>query len=240
MVQNPAIGTAYSVAQARKYDKNRFTTPPGRQIHKIELSMIMPFAEQLPDGAEVLEVGCGTGRLLIELRDLPVQLTGVDASLAMIAEIVPKTRGRGGTIRTHVSEAAKLPMPDRSYDFVYAIRLLNQTESPEYALQVVREMLRVTRPGGVALFEFANSRRPRVGRNRQASTRLAPRQVLDAMSRRGAKAVSVQGAFLFGMGALERVPARLLGPMVAIDNSLAKLFPRWCARVYIAARRGDE
>jgi SAM-dependent methyltransferase len=138
-----------------------------------------------------------------------------------------------------VGEAAKAPMPDGAFDFVYAIRLLNQTESPEYALSVVAEMLRLARPGGYVLAEFVNAHRPRWGDNRRPTTRLAPEQVIERGRAAGGSTVYCRGAFFLSMQAYNRSP-RWLAPLVAaIDRAASRLMPRCCSRSYVFFRRNQ-
>ena len=60
--------TAYTLNQAKSYDSKRFDNIAGKIIHKMELSMLNFFLEFASTKKDILEVGCGTGRLLIELH----------------------------------------------------------------------------------------------------------------------------------------------------------------------------
>ena len=84
----------------------------------------------------ILEVGCGTGRLIVDARAEGYNISGLDASPHMLEQLRAKF-GPDENIETVVGEAAKIPQPDETYDAVYAIRVLNQTESPAYALDAV-------------------------------------------------------------------------------------------------------
>ncbi len=91
----------------------------------------------LADARRVLEVGCGTGAILREIKS-PASLHGLDLEPASLAEC-----------RIHVSAASltrgdahSLPYPDHSFDIVYCHFLLLWVSDP---LQVVNEMARVGR-----------------------------------------------------------------------------------------------
>jgi len=228
-----ATRTAYSQSEAAVYDERRFTTEAGRRIHGCERDLLLRALRRLPKGGTVLEVGCGTGRLLCEVLNAGYKVDGVDASGAMLEQLKKKI-GAGTDLRLIVSEAGSLPIPAEDYDFVYCIRLLNQTESPGYALDVVSEMFRVTRPGGFVLVEFVNDFRPRWGAARKASTtRLRPAQVVDRAMRHGGRMVSCSGAFFFGMQAYQHSPKLLLPWVDRCDRALTRLMPRLTSRPYI-------
>lgn len=236
----PARETAYSEAQAAAYDDKRFTSPAGRRIHALERDILLEALGHVDRGARILEVGCGTGRLLLEARSAGYNVGGLDASPHMLEKLNQKIAGRGGEFEMVVGEAARTGRPDRSYDFVYAIRLLNQTESPAYALNVVSEMLRVTRPGGYVLAEFVNGRRPRWGDNKRSTTRLAPEEVIERGRASGGEYIYSRGAFFLSMQAYNAVPGWLAPAVAACDRLLSRLMPRLCSRCYVLFRRAGE
>ena len=76
--------TAYSDNQANEYDSTRFSTPSGKMIHSMELKILRYFLKLNFIKGRILEVGCGTGRLLIELTKRNYTVDGVDASTGML------------------------------------------------------------------------------------------------------------------------------------------------------------
>jgi ubiquinone/menaquinone biosynthesis C-methylase UbiE len=106
-------------------------------------------------GVRVLEVGCGNGTDLGVLAGIvgrEGQVTGIDASLTMLATARDRNTGRNANVPEFVRcDAAGLPFPDHTFDAVRADRVLQHTGSPP---GVVLEMARVTRPSGrVVVFE---------------------------------------------------------------------------------------
>ena len=93
-------------------------------------------------GAHVLEVGSGLGLLAVDVANAAadVQVVGVEISPAQIAKAPAHTR-----VTFVQGDAHTLEFPDGSFDVVYARYLLEHVADPE---RVVREMRRVTRPGG--------------------------------------------------------------------------------------------
>jgi ubiquinone/menaquinone biosynthesis C-methylase UbiE len=103
-------------------------------------------------GAVVVDVGCGLGDDVraLALRTAPGgRAIGVDMSESMIAEA--RRRSAGGTAagcEFHVADATSLPLGDAAADGCRCERLLQHVEDPG---EVVREMARVVRPGGIVL-----------------------------------------------------------------------------------------
>ena len=229
--------TAYSQGQASEYDSYRFTKKSGKAIHVAERGCLTRALEKVKPPARVLEVGCGTGRLLIELEGLGYVIDGADASGAMLAQAKEKFTESSRQPELMLCGAAEIPAQDNTYDFTYTIRLLNQTESPEYALTVVTEMLRVTKPNGYCLIEFVNEKRPRIGKNKKETTRLRPDDVLKTAQDSGAKLVHWDGAFLLSMQAYQVVPEFLLGVVKTADRLTSAMLPKFCSRTYLMVQK---
>jgi ubiquinone/menaquinone biosynthesis C-methylase UbiE len=99
----------------------------------------------LPADHRILDLGCGTGRLLETLvRDHPAdRLAGVDLSLGMLG--VARGRLPPG-VRLAQSDAAALPYPDGSFQRVLSVSAFHFWARPAAGLG---EIFRVLTPGGV-------------------------------------------------------------------------------------------
>ncbi len=98
-------------------------------------------------GAELLDLGCGTGDDLLALapRVAPGgRVVGVDASAAMVAEARRRTAGHAG-VEVHLGDGHRLDLPDGSLDGARAERVLLHVEDPA---AVVAELVRALRAGG--------------------------------------------------------------------------------------------
>lgn len=234
-----ARATAYDQEQAEEYDSYRFTKESGKAIHRAERACLFRALNKIPKGSKIIEVGCGTGRLLVEVEKLGYSVDGADASGAMLEQAKAKFAGREDIPEFILCEAAVIPAESNTYDFSYSIRLLNQTESPEYALRVVTEMIRITKPGGHCLIEFINQHRPRLGMNKRETTRLRPKEVKATVEAAGAELVNWDGAFFTSMQMYQRTPNFLLGAVVALDRGLSKVLPRLCSRTYAFVKKAN-
>jgi SAM-dependent methyltransferase len=109
--------------------------------------------EHVPDGARLLDLGCGAGRASVALAELGLEVVGVDLSEGMIETARDQAELAGVTVTFEVMDAARLSLPDESFDaalFSYnGIELVPGLAEKE---QVLRQVHRVLRPGGVFLF----------------------------------------------------------------------------------------
>ena len=95
----------------------------------------------LPQGARILDAGCGSGRVLDELARFG-DVTGVDLSHSAVA--AAWERGHS-VLQARVEE---LPFADRTFDLVTCLDVIEHTPDD---LRALRELVRVTRPGGYLL-----------------------------------------------------------------------------------------
>lgn len=238
-INSPKAATAYSQTQAEVYDKKRFHSRAGVITHQTELAPLLAALNNIPADGSVLEVGCGTGRLLLECARRGYPTTGADASPDMLAELETKLTDQGFKPELITAEAAELPLPDDNFNLVYAIRLLNQTESPAYALRTVTEMIRVAKPGGYILAECVNASRPKIGRNKSVTTRLSSDDIVNTARQANAEAVSIDGAFFLGMGTFYSLSSPLVPIVSAVDAAFSRLAPKACSRIYVLLKKGS-
>ena len=104
------------------------------------------------DGEEVLEIGCGTGSLTFALAEAArfARLTAIDQSEIYLA--AARARNRDPCINLEQGDGCALRFADASFDRTLSMLVLPSVlPEPE---QMVAEMRRVTRPGGVAAAAF--------------------------------------------------------------------------------------
>jgi ubiquinone/menaquinone biosynthesis C-methylase UbiE len=98
-------------------------------------------------GMRIVEVGCGAGAALSLLRSTGSSFTGVDYS----APLIDIARAALPEMQFHVAEAASLPLPDGAFDAGFSYGVFLYFPDVAYASAVLREMVRVVRPGAPIL-----------------------------------------------------------------------------------------
>ncbi len=106
----------------------------------------------------VLEAGVGTGRNL-DLYPHGVHVVGVDLSAGMLGQARRRVENLGlGTVSLQVGDVERLPFEDDCFDTAVATCVFCSVDDPVAGL---RELARVTRPGGhVLLLEHVRPRTP--------------------------------------------------------------------------------
>ncbi|NLE64454.1 MAG: methyltransferase domain-containing protein [Elusimicrobia bacterium] len=129
------------------YVKRRFSRAAAGydRLAFVQDDVMRDLFRKLPDltGKDVLDVGCGTGRLLKEILSLgPRSLVGVDMAPGMVAQA---KRALPASVRVLEADAVALPLEDATFDLVVSASSLQWCSDLAMALGEVR---RVLRPGG--------------------------------------------------------------------------------------------
>jgi SAM-dependent methyltransferase len=114
----------------------------------------LPFWRSLVarEAAPTLELGCGTGRLLIPLARAGLPVVGIDRSEPMLARAVARSRRLVRRRRPRVlrGDIRSLPFAAQSFGVVMApYGLFQSLVRPADLTRLVDEVRRVLRPGGV-------------------------------------------------------------------------------------------
>jgi SAM-dependent methyltransferase len=102
---------------------------------------------RLPDGARVLDVGCGTGEISARIaRRYPgAHVTGVDVLEGPLAIARTRYPDVAARLRFEPGDAFHLRYPEASFDLAVCRHMLQAVPDAE---KVLAELRRVTRPGG--------------------------------------------------------------------------------------------
>jgi len=115
-------------------------------------AFLLPY---LKPGMRFLDCGCGPGTLTIGFarRVAPGETIGIDRETSQTAPVAEAARrDRIENLRFEQGDVYHLPFADESFDVVFDSAMLGSVTDAE---PVVREMVRVLKPGGViALKEF--------------------------------------------------------------------------------------
>jgi ubiquinone/menaquinone biosynthesis C-methylase UbiE len=100
-------------------------------------------------GHRVLEIGCGTGNLVVMAAGLypDAEVTGLDPDPKALARARRKAARRGRAVRLDQGFAERLPYPDESFDRILSSFMFHHLE-PDAKAATLREARRVLSPGG--------------------------------------------------------------------------------------------
>lgn len=107
----------------------------------------------MPVGSRLLDLGCGTGGLMVAAARRGDRVAGVDVALRWLVVARRRLREAGVEAEQVCANAEWLPFADQSFDAVAGLGLLEHAADPE---RVVSEAGRVLRDGGRALFTAVN------------------------------------------------------------------------------------
>ena len=115
---------------------------------------------------DVVEVGCGVGRLTRVLAGRGRSVRALDVSAEMLARANEANAALDNVTWIHGDGTSLTGVDDASADIVFSHVVFQHIPDPPITLGYVREMGRVLRPGGWAGFQISNDpsiHRPRSG-----------------------------------------------------------------------------
>ncbi len=100
-------------------------------------------------GQRVLDIGCGTGSLVVQLLKLhpETDVTGLDPDPKALARAKRKADRAGVSPTLDVGFSDELPYPEASFDFVFSSFMFHHLK-PEEQQKTLAEVRRVLKPGG--------------------------------------------------------------------------------------------
>ncbi len=111
----------------------------------IQRTVLQLAAEQVSRPGAILDVGCGTGKLLksAETRFPGARLVGIDVAIEMVK--YAQTSNPTGTIQFQQAMAEELPFPNASFDLVFSTMTFHHWPNQTRGLA---EVARILTPGG--------------------------------------------------------------------------------------------
>jgi glycosyltransferase involved in cell wall biosynthesis/2-polyprenyl-3-methyl-5-hydroxy-6-metoxy-1,4-benzoquinol methylase len=197
----------------------------GRRDIRYALEKIDAMGLRLHYG-KALDFGCGPGRLTQALAEHFQEVHGVDIAPSMIAKAKELNR-HGARCIYHLNEAHHLRLfDDNTFDLVFSALVLQHMPRP-LAFGCIMEFVRVTKPGGLMMFQVPDHRR---------ATDLTAEQKDGGVPEgfwRGKEPMMIMSGMPFPkvVEALEASGARLLE---AVHDESAG--PEWVSYLYIAMK----
>lgn len=124
-------------------------------LQQAERQMLERYAPSPP--AEVLDLGCGGGRVALALSSRGYRVTGVDISAPMIAMARSLLEEQGIEPLLIRADLRTLPLPAASFDLALVfVAALQHIQGREQRRTVFREIARVLRPDGCFILGLDN------------------------------------------------------------------------------------
>jgi len=115
----------------------------GARIHSMAELLVQ--AADLPAGARVLDVACGSGNAALAAARCGCRVTGLDYVPELLDRVRARSVAEGLPIELEQGDAEALPYPDGSFDAVLSVVGVMFTPNQERA---AAELARVCRPNG--------------------------------------------------------------------------------------------
>lgn len=137
-----------------QYDANRYEGAPNSYRQTVMANAYKSLIGNLR-GKRVLDVGCGTGRGIADFARDAAFAAGADASLDMLRVAIGKTVGTFRAVFVN-AYAQHLPFRNGAFDMATSLNFLHLF-SLETQREMVGEMKRVVKPGGIVIIELDNA-----------------------------------------------------------------------------------
>mgnify|MGYP003590332096 CR=1 FL=1 len=144
------------VESYEKYDEDSRLSADN--IRRLEfLTALVYMNKYLEKGNSILDVAAGTGAYALYYAALGMQVTALDITPSYIEILKNKAANQHLQITSFVNDARDLSMfSDKSFDCVFCMGPIYHLPNPEDREKVMRESLRVLKPGGLFYLAYIN------------------------------------------------------------------------------------
>jgi SAM-dependent methyltransferase len=162
-----SVAARWEKVVASEGSRYRSVVVDGRKIaHLVDSAYIRAVTERVGEGAKCLETGCGSGSLSLALASTGRSVTTLDISPAVLQNLVAnrdrlaQSNPRIADITPVRGDIEHMPFADGAFDAVFSEGVIEHWTTRDARLLVMREMARVTRPGGWLVLFVPNGRHP--------------------------------------------------------------------------------
>ncbi len=154
----PAPASPRSAPAAPGAFPSPFARPDLYDVLFADVDSDLPFYLDLgrSAGGPVLDVGCGTGRLLLPLLEAGVDVEGLDLSVPMLERLREKARARGLAPRVHHAAMASFTLPRRFRLVMIPFNAFVHNLTAEEQIATLACCQRHLEPGGLLAFDVSS------------------------------------------------------------------------------------
>ncbi len=114
-----------------------------------DMEKISTYLEQ---NDKILDIGCGSGRMVKILKDKNIDYVGIDISEALIKI----ARKRYPNNNFMVGDGLSLSFPDCTFDKIFCIRTFHHIPSPNLRIKFLKGIAKVLKPNGLLVITVWN------------------------------------------------------------------------------------
>ena len=120
---------------------------------------VVEWANGLPAGASVFDLGCGVGRHVLYLAGRGFRMAGADISPTGVQRTAAMCAERGLAFDGRVCDMIVLPWPDETFDGALSTSTIHHALRANIQ-RTIGELWRLLKPGGLLLVDFPCTDRP--------------------------------------------------------------------------------
>jgi SAM-dependent methyltransferase len=128
-------------------DRKKFIGPVARFVGYFQRGRARMVSSRVPKGGKVLDIGCGNGGFLAQMKELGYQVEGTEWTRAS-ASRVP------AGIPVHVGDLLSLKLPEASDDAISMWHVLEHVRDPHATISRIQRLLK---PGGHLFLALPNA-----------------------------------------------------------------------------------
>lgn len=122
-----------------------------------DLPLWRELAEATAGGAAVLDLGCGTGRVALDLASRGHDVTGLDCEPSFAAALATRARARGLRVRAEVADARSFSLPGQTFALAIApMQVAQLLGGPDGRAGMLASARRHLSPGGILAVALAD------------------------------------------------------------------------------------
>lgn len=121
--------------------------------HNIKINIIRELGHDLRPDSVIMDLGCGSGKLVQELRESGHQAYGCGTRFITEKNVATEAMMNKGIIRAIDLENYRLPFEDNTFDFIFSHSVFEHVQNYE---ETISEIARVLKPDGFSLHFFAS------------------------------------------------------------------------------------